>query len=82
MTHVDIARTLKELDVLYKDDDDEYGLRFDHKVYKKEVARLEKKGYRVVDEKYLKWSPFFFKRPVVDNVNLYDEDLGSEMDID
>jgi hypothetical protein len=80
MTHVDVARTLKELDVIYKDDDDEYGLRFDYKVYNKEISRLEKKGYRVVDEKYLKWSPFLFKRHVLDVIG--NGDGESEMDVD
>jgi hypothetical protein len=69
MTPEDIARTLTDLNALYKDDDDEYAVRFAPAVYEKEILRLDAKGYLKVKESCLRWQPFIFKRHQMDMKN-------------
>ncbi|KAJ3355875.1 hypothetical protein HDU91_005620 [Kappamyces sp. JEL0680] len=87
MTDVDVSRTLSDLNALYKDDDDVYNIRFDPKVYKTEMKRLDAKGYRQVNPSCLQWSPkfLFFKNfrqgpAAMGGANLPDSSAGSEMD--
>ena len=62
MTAVDISRTLHDLGALYKDDDDEYAIRYDPKVYQAELDRISAKGYKEIDESCLHWKPSVFKK--------------------
>lgn len=66
MTPEDVSRTLSELDALYKDDDDEYAIRYAPAVYAQEIARLDAKGYLKVRPECLKWTPFIFKQRQID----------------
>lgn len=66
MTPEDVARTLSDLGALYKDDDDEFAVRYSPAVYEKEIARLDAKRYLRVREECLKWTPFLFKQRQID----------------
>lgn len=77
MTCEDVARTLEELGVLYQDDEEDWAIRMDVKRYREELKRLEKKGYKRVNESCLKWQPFLFKRKIFPVRDVEDLDLGS-----
>jgi hypothetical protein len=62
MTPDDIARTLYELDCVYKDANNVYCIRYHKIAYQSEVERLDSKGYKVPIKENLRWSPFLFKR--------------------
>lgn len=62
MTVDDIARTLHELDVIYKNAEGNYCIRFQESVYQNEIERIKNKGHVVLKPECLKWTPFLFKR--------------------
>ncbi|KAJ3316075.1 Histone acetyltransferase kat6b [Boothiomyces sp. JEL0838] len=62
MTADDIVRTLSELGMIYKKDD-EYHIRINQAAVKEYVETQKRKGLKV-NPSHLRWSPFLFKRNI------------------
>lgn len=62
MTLDDVARTLHELDAIYKNEKGEYCVRLHPDKYQEYIEKIDQKGFKVPIAENLKWSPFLFKR--------------------
>jgi hypothetical protein len=62
MTLDDVARTLHELDAIYKNEKGEYCVRLHPAKYKESIDKIDQKGFKVPTADKLNWSPFLFKR--------------------
>ncbi|KAI8900733.1 acyl-CoA N-acyltransferase [Globomyces pollinis-pini] len=67
MTVDDITRTLAELNMIFKDVNEEYQVRIDERVFLEYLEVIDKKGYLKLASDSLKWTPSLFKRVLLDD---------------